>query len=338
MKTELMTGIQKVALILMQMDRERAAEVLRHFNELESDEIVSEIVRNRHVDRETIEDVLIEIQNVISAGPPPGRGGKAFAAGLLADTFGAEQAESVMSRLASSMAGRSFDFLETVDPQQIAALLDEELPQTVALVLAHLKPDVSSVVLAGTDMDRRTDVAASLATMGSPSPDAVRVVSESLRSSLGSTAVSADPTSVVGGVQPLVDIINRSDVAVERELLAQLAERDEELAEEVRALMLTFTDLVRFDPRDVQLILRGIDAVTLALALKGATEDVETIIRNNISERSREILDMEIETLGAVRMSQIDEARAEIVRQIRELENQGRITIQRVEEEDLLVV
>lgn len=332
-----LSGVQKVALVLMQMDRQQASEVLRHFSEMDSDEIIAEIVRQRQVDRETVDEVMEEIHRAISSGPPPSRGGKDFAAGLLADTFGTEQADAVMSRLANSMAGKSFEFLEAIDPQQIAALLDEELPQTVALVLAHLKPETGSVVLSGVDAERRTDVAACLATMGPASPDAIRVVSETLRARLGNTAAATEPPAAVGGVQPLVDIINRSDVALERELIDRLAERDEQLAEEVRALMLTFADIVRFDTRDVQLILRGMDPGALALALKGAPEEVERTIRSNISDRTKELLDSEMQSLGAVRRSQVDEARAEIVRQIRELETQGKITIQRVEEEDILV-
>ncbi|GAB3846544.1 flagellar motor switch protein FliG [Nesterenkonia populi] len=333
-----LTGTQKVALVLMQMDRQQASEVLRHFSEFESDEIIAEIVRLRRVDRPTIEKVLAEVHRAIRSGAPAARGGKDFAASLLQDTFGAEQADVVMGRLASSMAGKSFDFLESVDPQQIAVLLDEELPQTVALVLAHLKPDVASVVLSGVDASRRTDVATCLATMGPPSPDAVRVVSEVLKSRMGASAAPTEPAAAVGGVQPLVDIINRSSVTVEKELLEQLADRDEQLAEEVRARMLTFADLVRFDRRDVQQIMRGIDPSVLALALKGAPEQVEKVIRENVSERTKEILDAEMDTLGAVRMSQVEEARADIVRQIRELENEGIITVQRLEEEDALVL
>ncbi|WP_146339133.1 flagellar motor switch protein FliG [Nesterenkonia sp. NBAIMH1] len=333
-----LTGTQKVALVLMQMDRQQASEVLRHFSELESDEVIAEIVRLRRVDRRTIEKVLAEVHGAIRAGVPAARGGKDFAAALLQDTFGSERADVVMGRLASSMAGKSFDFLESADPQQIAVLLDEELPQTVALVLAHLKPDVASVVLSGVDAARRTDVATCLATMGPPSPDAVRVVSDALKSQMGASAAPAEPPAAVGGVQPLVDIINRSSVNVEKELLEELAERDAHLAEEVRARMLTFADLVRFDRRDVQQIMRGIDPTVLALALKGAPENVEQVIRANISERTKEILDAEVSSLGAVRMSQVEEARADVVRQIRELENEGIITVQRVEEEDALVL
>jgi len=336
--SESLSGTQKVALVLMQMDRAQASEVLRHFSEFEADEVIAEIVRLRRVDRSIAEEVMAEVFTAISSGAPLPRGGRDFAAGLLNDTFGSEQAEAVMTRLASSMAGKSFDFLETVDAQNITVLLDDELPQTVALVLAHLKPDMASAVLAGVEPGRRTDVATCLATMGPASPDAVRTVADVLKTRMGAAVAPSEPLSAVGGIDPLVEIINRSSVAVERELLESLTVKDQELAEEVKSRMLTFADLVRFDRRDVQRVLRGIDPSSLALALKGAPENVERIIRENVTDRTREILDHEMRSLGPVRMSQVDEARADIVRVIRELENQGGITIQRVEEEDTLVV
>lgn len=333
-----LTGTQKVALVLMQMDRSQASEVLRHFSEFEADEVIAEIVRLRRVDRSVAEDVVSDVFAAISSGAPLPRGGRDFAAGLLHDTFGSEQAEVVMNRLASSMAGKSFEFLESVDPQQIAVLLDDELAQTVALVLAHLRPDIASAVLAGVEPARRTDVATSLATMGPASPEAVRTVADVLKTRMGASVTPSAPLAAVGGIEPLVEIINRSSVAVEKELLASLSSRDHELAEEVKSRMLTFADLVRFDRRDVQRVLRGIDATRLALALKGAAENVERTIKENITERTREVLDQEMRSLGPVRVSQVDEARADIVRAIRELEAQGEISIQRVEEEETLVV
>jgi flagellar motor switch protein FliG len=138
---------------------------------------------------------------------------------------------------------------------------------------------------------------------------------------------------VVGGIQPLVDIINRSDVSTERELLDSLDALDPALAEEVRSRMLTFADIVKFDRKDVQQVLRGIDASVLAVAMKGSTEQVIEVIRSNISERLRTILEEEIEALGPVRISQVEEARAEVVRAIRDLESEGAITIHRGDDE-----
>jgi flagellar motor switch protein FliG len=138
---------------------------------------------------------------------------------------------------------------------------------------------------------------------------------------------------VVGGVQPLVEIINRADASMEKALLEALERRNPELAEEVRSRMLTFADIVKLEARDVQQVPRGIDAALLAVAMKGASEPVTEIIKNNLSERNQEILDDEIRVLGPVRLSQVEDARAEIVRAIRDLEAEGLITVQRTDED-----
>jgi flagellar motor switch protein FliG len=142
------------------------------------------------------------------------------------------------------------------------------------------------------------------------------------------------PVEVVGGVQPLVDIINRADVATERALLEALDQRDPELAEEVRSRMLTFADIVKLDARDVQQVLHGIDPTVLALAMKGSSDAVIETIRKNLSERNREFLDEEVKTMGPARVSQVEDARAEIVKAIRELEAKGAIRVQRGDEDE----
>ncbi len=170
--------------------------------------------------------------------------------------------------------------------------------------------------------------------MGTAAPEAVRVVAETLKIRASAVVTARDTEDVVGGVQPLVEIINRSDVSTERALLDGLDELDPQLAEEVRSRMLTFADLVKFERKDVQQVLRGIDASVLAIAMKGSPEPVIEVIRANISERNRDILEDEIQALGPVRVIQVEEARAEIVRAIRDLEAQGTITVQRGDEDE----
>jgi flagellar motor switch protein FliG len=215
----------------------------------------------------------------------------------------------------------------------VITLLDGEMPQTIALVLAHLRREHASAVLTGMEGSLRVDVAQSIATMGTATPEAIRVVAETLKLRAG-TVVSRENIEVVGGVQPLVEIINRVDVATERAMMEALEERDPELAEEVRSRMLTFADIVKLEGRDVQQVLRGIDASVLAFAMKGSAEAVVEVIRANLSERNRDVLDDEIKALGPVRLRQVEDARAEIVRVIRDLEAQGTITLQRGAEDE----
>jgi flagellar motor switch protein FliG len=327
-----LSGAQKVAIVLMNMEQQRAAHVMQQFSDAEQDEITAEILRMRRVDAEIAEQTIAEFHALTTKGGPRTRGGREAAVGLLEASFGAEKAAGVLNRVASSMAGKAFEFLDTAEPGQLVMLLSGELPQTIALVLAHLRAEHASRVIAGLDEGVRVEVAHRIATMGNASPEAVRTVAETLRSRAGAV-VTRDADDVVGGVQPLVDIINRSDAATEKALLEALEGRDPELAAEVRSRMLTFADLTGLEDRDVQLVLRGVDAAVLAIAMKGAAEPVAAKILANLSERNREILDDEVRALGPVRVSQVEDARAEIVRAVRDLEADGSITVRRSEDD-----
>jgi flagellar motor switch protein FliG len=334
--TRPLTGVQKAAVVLMQLSQPRAAEVLKRLSESEAEEVAAEIMRMRHVDDAQVESALREFHQRAATGRQSARGGRDFAAELLEASFGTERATGLMQRLGSSLGGKAFEFLDAADAKSIANLLDGELPETVALVLAHLAPMQASAVVGNLAPEIKADVAQAIATMGTAAPDAVALVAETLRHRTRSVAPK-EQVEIVGGVQPLVEIINRADVATERELLAALEERDPALAEEVRARMLTFDDIVRFEARDVQQILRGLTPPVLALAIKGAPDAVSTVIRENMSERNRELLDDELGLLGAVRKQQVEEARAEVVRQIRQLEAEGVIALARADEEEELV-
>lgn len=329
-----LSGTQKVAVVLMNMDQARAAEVMKQFNESEAEEIAAELIRLRRVDTIVSERTILEFHELVTKGSRSSRGGKDFASGLLEASFGAEKAAGVMNRVASSMAGKAFEFLDTAEPGQILTLLDGELPQTIALVLAHLRPDHASPVLTALDQTLRTEVAKAIGTMGTATPESVRIVADTLKLRASNVVTSHDNVELVGGVQAVVDIINRADVSTERAVLDGLDGLDPTLAEQVRSRMLTFADLVKFERKDVQQVLRGIDTSVLAVAMKGSTEAVIEVIRANISERNREILEDEISALGPVRMSLVEEARAEVVRAIRDLEAQGIITVQRGDEEE----
>jgi flagellar motor switch protein FliG len=327
-----LTGLQKAALVIMQMSEDQAASIMREFTEAEAEEIIGEIVRLQRVDPAVTESAITEYYERAIAGGLPAHGGREFAEQLLQASFGAERAAGFMDRLSATTTGTSFEFLDAAEPTQVFGLLSGELAETQALVLAHLSPSSASEVLAKFDSATRLDVAQAIASMGTSTPEAVSVVADSLRHRARSVVGPRERREVLGGVQPLVNIINRADVATEHELLELLDERDPRLAEEVRARMITFADIVRLETKDVQQVLRGIDAALLATALKGAPAELAAVVRENISARNLEGLDDEIQNLGPVRKKNIDEARAEIARGIRELEAEGVITLHRNDE------
>jgi flagellar motor switch protein FliG len=328
-----LTGTQKVAVVLMNMEQQQAALVMKQFSDSEAEEITAEIVRMRRVESSVAEQTLTEFHELTVEDRLNSRGGSDVATGLLEASFGSERAAGVMNRVTASMAGRSFEFLNTAEPSQIVSLVEGELPQTIALVLAHLRPGLASATMAGLADSLRTDVAECIAAMGPAAPEAVRIVAGALRVRSSGVVSARASTDIIGGVRPLLDIINQSDVATERALLAGLEERDPELAEEIRALMLTFADIVKLEQRDVQLVLRGVDPASLALAMKGAPAPVVETIRANLSERNRELLDDETANMGPVRVSQVDDARADIVRTIRDMEADGRIVLSRADDD-----
>lgn len=328
-----LTGAQTAAVVMMNLDRTLAVEVMKHLTDEEAEQIAAEIIRLRSLDAATTAGALSDFHRMVQGHLPPARGGRDIAARLLEASFGTERATGVLTKVSSAMTGSSFDFLLAIEPAQIASVVDGELPQTIALVLAHLPVDRAAAVLAEFSDPVRTDVAHAIATMGTASQDAVGIVSDTLRARSGAFA-TRDAPETLGGVQPLVDIINRSDATVEKALLANLEARDSILAEDIRSRMFTFADIVKLDDRDTQRVLRGMDIRSLALALKGAHQPIADLIRRNVSERNRENLDEEARTLGPVRVSQVEEARAEIVRTIRALEAAGDITVQRADEDE----
>ncbi|QNE15622.1 flagellar motor switch protein FliG [Pseudarthrobacter sp. NBSH8] len=331
-----LTGAQKVAVVLMQMSPTNAAAVMAQFSETEAEDIAAEIVRLRRVSSVVADKVISEFHEFALSGRRSARGGRELAVGLLEASFGADKAASFMDRLASTMAGKSFEFLEMMLPSQLLELIDGELPQTIALLLAHLRPSKASALMAALGDAQRTEVARCIATMGSVAPETVSIVAETLKQRAGAVATQAKSTEVVGGIQPLVDIINRADVTTERSVLEGLEALYPELAADVRARMLTFGDIVKLERRDIQQILRGVAPEVLAIAMKGAPAVVLDAVRSNVSGRNQEILEAEMASSGPVRASQIEEARADIVRSIRELEANGAIVVRRGEEDTLV--
>lgn len=329
-----MTGLEKAALVIMQMSPAQAAEVMRQFSEAEAEEIAAGIMRMRKVDAVQADAAITEFHAKTQSRHTEARGGRDAAVHLLEASFGEERAAGLIDRATSTVGGRSFEFLDAVEPVLLARVLDGEMPETIALVLAHLRPEAASVVLTRFDTPTRVDIAQALATMGSATQPVIEVVAESLKVRVRSALAPSATTEVVGGVQPLVDIMQRADIATEHELLEELDRRDPHLAEDVRSRMLSFDDIVRLEARDVQQVIRGIDAAQLAIALRGADEAIIATVRENMSERNRELVDDEISLLGKVRKQQVMEARADLVKAMRELEASGSLIFASGDEEE----
>jgi flagellar motor switch protein FliG len=327
-----LTGAQKAAIFLLQMGKERSAKVLQALKEQEVEELLTEIARLEGVDANVADSVLDEFRDLAAARRYFTQGGMSFAAEVLEASMGSGKARDVLDRLSASLIELPFEFLRRADPRQVLTYLQDEHPQTITLVLAHMHPDHAAMVLGGLPEALQSDVAHRLATMDRTSPDVISLVEEVLERRLSSVIQTSDFASA-GGVQPLVEILNRSDRATERLILEGLETRDIELAEEVRSRMFVFEDIVGLDDRSVQLILRQVDSKELAVALKGVAPNVRDKIMRNMSERASSNLAEEIELLGPMRLKTVEEAQGAVVRVIRALEEAGQIVVSRSNEE-----
>ena len=330
------SGLRKVAVLLVQLGKDRSANILAQLRENEVEEISAEIARLETIDTVFAERVMNEFQELVLARRYFSRGGLGFAREVLEASLGPEKARDIVERLSASLAELPFQFLRRADPRQILGFLQDEHPQTIALVLSHMGSEQAAIVLGALDPALQSDVALRIAVMSRTSPESIRIVESVFERKLSSFLAQSGETTVVGGLGPLVDIINRSDRATERLILESLEERDRELADLVRAQMFMFDDIVHLEDKAVQLVLRQVEAADLATALKGVREEVREKVLKNMSERAAENLQEEIQLLGPVRLKFVEEAQAKVVHAIRQLEESGQIVVQRGTEDEFI--
>ena len=329
-------GVRKAAIVLIQLGREHAATVLSHLSDPEVEAISAEIARLDDIEASESEAVLAEFNQMLVARASINQGGLSYARNLLVESLGQDRANEIIDRLQAAAVQMPFQFLHRADATQLRTFIADEHPQVIALVLAHMTPDKASLVLSGLPSSLQAEVAHRIAVMDRTSPDIIRAVEGSLERKLSSVLQPAD-MSRVGGIDPLVEIINRSDRATERQIVEGLDALDAELADEVRSRMFMFEDIVELEDRSVQLVLRQVNTAELALALKGVSDAVRTKITGNMSERAAVTLLEEVELLGAVRLTQVEEAQQAIIRTIRLLEEQGQIMVRRGGDDELVV-
>lgn len=327
-----LTGPQKSAILLMAMGIEKASMVLRELRESEITEIMAEVARLQDVDPEVVDAVMEEFDLTARARRHLASGGVDVARELLEASVGQEKSDEIFERLSMAFISAPFEFIRRIDPRMVLSFIRDEHPQTVALVLAHMNPDAAALVLSGLPETVQRDVAVRVATMDRTSPDIIAAVENALEKRLSSVAQQSDLSSA-GGINSLVELLNRSDRATERLIFEGLDDHDSTLADEVRSLMFVFEDIISLDDRSIQQVLRGVQTKDLALALKGVREEVRQRVLSNMSSRARETLEEDIVALGAVRLSAVEEAQGAVVRIIRELEESGEIVLVRSSEE-----
>ncbi len=329
-------GLRKTAILLVQLGPEAAGKVLQHFSEAEVEAISSEVADLEALGADETEQVLSEFRDLASTQGNVMRGGPGFARALLEESLGAAKADSVMGRLAASALQLPFQFLHRADPRQLVTFISGEHNQVIAVVLAHMPSDKATMVLSGLDPERQADVAHRIAIMDRTSPEILDRL-ESLLERRMSAVLHPVNFSQVGGVDPLIQIINRSDRATERLIVEGLEKRDPALAEEIKSRMFMFEDILLLEDRHMQLVLRQVESSDLAVALKGVSNEVKTKVTSNMSERAAETLVEDVELLGPVLLRQVEEAQSKIVVVIRRLEEAGEILLRRGNDDEYVV-
>ncbi len=330
-----MSGVQKAAILLITLGPEKSATVFKHLKEDEIEELTLEIANTRSVSPQVKEAVLEEFYQVCLAQQYIAEGGIGYARELLEKALGNDQAQNVISKLTASLQVRPFEFVRKTEASQVFNFIQDEHPQTIALILSYLSASQSAMILGSLPPEKQADVAKRIAMMDRTSPDVIREVENVLEKKLASL-VNQD-YAIIGGVDAVVEILNAVDRATEKHIMETMEIDEPELADEIRKKMFVFEDILLLDDRAIQRVLRDVDNNDLAIALKGSNDEVQTAIFNNLSKRLASMIKEDMEFMGPVRMKDVEEAQQKIVGIIRKLEDSGEIVISRGGGDEIIV-
>ncbi len=329
------TGVTKAAVLLIALGPEKSAKLFKHLKEDEIEQLTLEIANTRSVSPKTKEDVMAEFYEVCLAQQYIAEGGIGYAKELLEKALGSEKAQDVISKLTASLQVRPFEFIRKTDPSQLLNFIQDEHPQTIALILSYLPPYQSSMIISSLPLEKQADVAKRVAKMDRTAPDVIKEVERVLERKLASL-VNQDYT-IVGGVDAIVDILNTVDRGTEKHIMENLEIEEPELADEIRKKMFVFEDILALDSKTIQRVLRDVDHGDLAIALKGAVEEVQNAIFSNLSKRLAAMIKEDMDFMGPIRMKDVEEAQQKIVNIIRKLEDTGEIIISRGGGDEIVV-
>jgi flagellar motor switch protein FliG len=329
------TGKQKAAIFLITLGPEVAAEIFKHLREDEIETLTFEMAKLDKITPEDKEAVLLEFNELMMAQEFITTGGIDYAREVLEKALGTQKAIDIINRLTSSLQTRPFDFIRRQDPQHLLNFIQNEHPQTIALILCYMDPNKASQILSSLPHNIQADVAKRVALMERVSPDILREVERVLERKL--SALSSEDYTSAGGIDAIVEILNNVDRATEKTIIEALEDDDPELAEEIKKRMFVFEDIVLLEDRAIQRVLREVDNQDLARALKQVDPDVQEKIFKNMSKRAATLLKEDMEYMGPIRLKDVEEAQQKIVNIIRKLEVQGEIVVARGGEDEILV-
>lgn len=320
---------QRAAVVLAQLDDERAQKLLNNMSETDVISIMAEMARLPILSADEVRQVVAEFAREADALLQVRQGGAELARRWLRDRLGMSRASEVMSELETFRQNHPLDFLNRIDPHQIVGFIREEHPQTVALVLANVQHEHAARVIERLDEDLRVAVARRMAKMAPVPPEVVASIATELETRLSAFVRAGGISTDVDGVARIVAVLNSADRGAERQILSGLESADPELAERIRSEMFVFDDVAALEDQTMQIALRSVVIKDLALALKGKPPHVVERFTANISERAAEDLVETMASLGPQRLSAVEAAEATIVKAVRDLADSGEIVLGR---------
>lgn len=329
------TGKEKAAMLLIALGPELSSEVFKQLKDDEIEQLTLEIANIRSVTPQEKDKVMEEFYQMCLAQDYIAEGGIGYAKDILEKALGTEKTMEIINRLTVSLQVRPFEFIRKTDASQVLNFIQNEHPQTIALILAYLKPSQAAEVLSSLPQEKQAVVAKRIAMMDRTSPEIIKEVERVLEKKLSSLVI--EDYTATGGLESIVDILNSVDRGTEKYIMETLEIEDSELAEDIRKRMFVFEDILQLDNRSIQRFLREVDNSQLAIALKGATEEVQSAIYGNMSKRLSEMIKEDIEFMGPVRLKDVEEAQQKIVNVIRKLEDSGEIVISRGGGDEIVV-
>lgn len=323
---EKLTPEQKAAAVVISLGADKASKIYKHLSESDIEKLTIEVAKVGRVSPEQMEEVLDEFYKVCLTQKVVTDGGMEYARAVLEKAFGEGTAQALLEKLSKSMQIRPFEFVRKSDVKNLVSFLQHERSQTIALVLSYADTDQASAVISELPKEKRIKVVEAIAKMDSASPDAIKIVEESLKKRFESVLTTADFTKI-GGIDYIADVMNHMDRANEKYIFDELGKENEELAETIRKKMFVFEDIVSMDNRSIQRFIRECDVKDIVYALKGSDDNIKQLIFSNVSSRMAESIESDLEVTVNVRLRDVEEAQQRIVGVIRRLEEAGELII-----------
>lgn len=332
-----LSSVEKAAAIIVTLGSENASKVFKHLKEEEIERITLEISRMQKLTSDEVDEIMNDFYGLCVTQKVITEGGMDYAKDVLEKAFGQQMANSYMERLSNSLKTKAFDFIRKVDYKNIISLIQNEHPQTMAVILSYARADQASSIISEMSSEKQIEIIERIANLDKVSPDILSIVEEILKKRFSYTISVNVDDSELGGLNYIADIMNNVDRKTEKQILDELYKKSPDLTDEIRKLMFVFEDIVHLDDTSVQRFLRDVDNKDLCIALKAANEEVRQLIFNNMSSRVREQVEQDIQYLKNVRMSDVEDAQQRIVSTIRSLEEAGELIISKGGKDEILV-